>query len=621
MDELLPYYERELSMLRNHAWQFAKRYPKIAGQLQINSETAGDPHVERLIESFALLTSRINKKLEDNYPEFTEALLNVIYPHYLKPFPSCGIIELYDKKKLSNLTKIIKVSRGITLHSRPVNNVKCGFNVSFDTFISSAVISSVEYQNIIPQSKFSNLSKSDASSLLTITLCAGGDNIYFDTLNLPYLRVYLDCDAALSSQIKELFFMRTSKLFVQFDNQELQEAVLEDIIKLVGFNDNEALLPFDARSAQVYRIITEFFAFPEKFNFIDFHLDKFKYPFPKECKTVKFYFAVNMYANLSNLDHKMLEQLSPRHFVVNCVPAVNLYKKAASPIFLNHKNSSYPIVIDNIKPDYYELYSIESVKRIAINEDNISSIKSYKPFYHLKFNQSESENRYWFLNYDSSLADLSTGFEYQISISDIDNDKAENNIESAGKALSLDVMTTNRDLPSMLQYGLVEGDLFSEQGNSEITYAKFITKPSRCCRFKRGDGMRWRLISHLNFNHFSLVSSGGELLREMLSLYNINQSVENKKLIESIVNIEQKSIFTKLNGKTYPVFIKGVEIKVFIDRKSLIGTGEYLFSRILDELFGMYVHANSFIKLILVCSVTMEEIIQCPPRNGQLVLI
>ena len=91
MDELLPHYERELAFLRAHAGEFAKRYPKIAGRLQLSGDVGEDPHVERLIESFALLSSRIHKRLDDDFPLFTETFLDVLYPHYLRPFPSCSI--------------------------------------------------------------------------------------------------------------------------------------------------------------------------------------------------------------------------------------------------------------------------------------------------------------------------------------------------------------------------------------------------------------------------------------------------------------------------------------------------------------------------------------------------
>ncbi|MCA3862711.1 MAG: type VI secretion system baseplate subunit TssF, partial [Burkholderia sp.] len=111
MEELLPYYERELSFLRRYSRDFAERYPKIAARLALSGEHCEDPHVERMIESFALLGARINKKLDDDYPEFTEALLEVLYPHYLRPFPSCSIAQ-FTPASPGQQTEPVVIDRG-----------------------------------------------------------------------------------------------------------------------------------------------------------------------------------------------------------------------------------------------------------------------------------------------------------------------------------------------------------------------------------------------------------------------------------------------------------------------------------------------------------------------------
>ena len=132
MDDLLPYYERELAFLRRHSADFAQKYPKIAGRLLLSGDVGDDPHVERLIESFALLASRVHKRLDDDLPEITEALLEVLYPHYLRPFPSCSIIQLQLSDSGAHLGKKTLLPRGTLLSSRPVRGVPCRFRTAFD---------------------------------------------------------------------------------------------------------------------------------------------------------------------------------------------------------------------------------------------------------------------------------------------------------------------------------------------------------------------------------------------------------------------------------------------------------------------------------------------------------
>src|SRR6202142_1772104 len=94
-DELLLYYERELDYLRKMALQFAEKHPKVASRLVLEPTRCEDPHVERLLEAFAFLSARVHLKIDDEFPEITEALLSVVYPHYIRPIPSSTIVQFY----------------------------------------------------------------------------------------------------------------------------------------------------------------------------------------------------------------------------------------------------------------------------------------------------------------------------------------------------------------------------------------------------------------------------------------------------------------------------------------------------------------------------------------------
>src|SRR5260370_19775810 len=93
IDALFPYYERELIFIRQFAQDFAKQYPAAAARLRLEAAQSADPHIERLIESFALLAGRIHHKLDDEFPELTDAHLGLLYPHYLAPVPSMSLLQ------------------------------------------------------------------------------------------------------------------------------------------------------------------------------------------------------------------------------------------------------------------------------------------------------------------------------------------------------------------------------------------------------------------------------------------------------------------------------------------------------------------------------------------------
>ncbi|WP_432380635.1 type VI secretion system baseplate subunit TssF [Duganella sp. P38] len=116
MEKLLPYYERELSMLRRAGAEFAERYPKLAGSLQMRGESCADPHVERLIQSAAFLNARVARLLDDGYTHFTEALLCMLYPHFLRPIPSCSIARIDTSgARATEISSVSVLPRGAML--------------------------------------------------------------------------------------------------------------------------------------------------------------------------------------------------------------------------------------------------------------------------------------------------------------------------------------------------------------------------------------------------------------------------------------------------------------------------------------------------------------------------
>src|ERR1700752_3849923 len=130
-DDLLTYYERELSFLRQIGAEFAAKYPKIAGRLLLEADKSADPHVERLIQAFAFLAARIQHKIDDEFPEITDALLSVLYPHYLAPLPSLPIVQFVLDPDQGKLTSGYRVERGAMLASQPVSGAPCRFRTCY----------------------------------------------------------------------------------------------------------------------------------------------------------------------------------------------------------------------------------------------------------------------------------------------------------------------------------------------------------------------------------------------------------------------------------------------------------------------------------------------------------
>src|SRR5690349_22208082 len=131
-DDLLLYYERELTFLREMGAEFAQKYPKIASRLVLEADKCEDPHVERMLEAFAFLAARVHLKIDDDFPEISEALLNILYPHYMRPIPSMSVVEFQVDSEQINPETGLRIERDAVLNSRTVCGLPCKFRTCTD---------------------------------------------------------------------------------------------------------------------------------------------------------------------------------------------------------------------------------------------------------------------------------------------------------------------------------------------------------------------------------------------------------------------------------------------------------------------------------------------------------
>ena len=115
LDPIYLRYEEELAFIRHEVRQFAERYPSAASRLLLENESSADPHVERLIESFALLTARIRTKIDDEFPELVESLIERLYPHFTRPMPTMCVIGFEIDPKRARIPGGLKIGRNSIL--------------------------------------------------------------------------------------------------------------------------------------------------------------------------------------------------------------------------------------------------------------------------------------------------------------------------------------------------------------------------------------------------------------------------------------------------------------------------------------------------------------------------
>lgn len=598
-DELLSYYNRELAFIRRMGAEFAEANPKIAGRLKLSADAIEDPHVSRLIEAFAFLSARIRVKLDDEFPEVCDALMGVLYPHYQAPVPSMAIVQMVPQ---SDLGAPQTIDAGTGVETLGAGSEPCRFRTCFPVTvwpIRTTGASLAGRQTAAPQTPHA----ARAASVLRISLASSGAT--FSELGPDRLRFYLRGQEQHAHDLYELLLNGTLEVAVASSPEDPEPLVLgPEAIEAVGFERDEGLLPYSRQSFMGYRLLTEFFAFPEKFLFFDIRgLSPKALACEGETLDLFFYFR----RSLPDLERHVDDET----FVLGCAPVVNLFSHRAEPIRLTQTVSEYRVVPDARRPRAMEVYSIDEV--VATSPDGEQT--KFTPFFGISHAARGAERQtFWYANRrDAGPND--PGTEVYLSLVDLDFDPR------VPADWTLDVRATclNRDLPNHLPFGGGEPRMQLSEGGTVLERVVCLTSPTPTHRPPRRNRAMWRLISHLSLNHLSLAddAEGAEALREIIRLYDMTASDSTEMMIDGIVSVSSRRVAGRVGGG----LAHGIEVAVDFDRNRFAGSGLYLFASVLERFLAHYSSINSFTRLTATVNSRHEELRRWPPRTGDRVVL
>lgn len=624
-DELLGYYERELIFLRRMGAEFATKYPKIAARLLLDEEKIEDPHVERMIEAFAFLSARVGLKLDDELPEITESLINLLYPHYLSPLPSMAIAQFSLGSSSDKLTAVQKIDRGARLNSRPVDGTPCRFQSTFDVQLPPVELESAALESPAPKDARGKY----ADSYIRLSMKCFGDAALHemkmgDSGTPPnFFRFYINGDPQLVFPLYEIIFNHATK--VEFKPREapisnktlktltnirlvLPDPVIipaSEALKQVGFAEHEAILPYTKRSFMGYRLLSEYFAFPYKFLFFDVYgLD--------QAIAKKFGSHFDILIHLKDVTPPAAPVVADT-FKLGCTPIINLFPKLSDPIYLSQQKYEYHVIPDVHRQSTTEIYSVDSV---TTSDPKTNTHREFSPFYSLRHAYGEQmEKAFWYAVRRDSQRQNDEGTEMYMSLVDM-NFKPR---EPAVEVLNVKTTCTNRDLPARLPFGGKEGD-FEVEGTALLSRVRCLTKPTETIRPPQRRAAHWRLISQLNLNYLSLVNNEAgtpEALQEILQLYNFSDSSVTRKQILGITSIESRKVVRKIGDRIGSGFVRGIETTLTFDEEQFVGSGMYLFACVLERFLGLYSTLNSFNQMVLRTEQREEVVKYFPARAGE----
>jgi type VI secretion system protein ImpG len=602
-DELLSYYNQELLYLTKLGAEFAERHPAAAGRLRISGDAVEDPHVSRLLQGVAFLNARIRRKLDDEFPELTDALLGQIYPHYLAPIPSMAIVSFAVQRDLDE-SRLVRA--GCEIETEAIGGEACRFRTTQDVPLWPLEI---EAAALTGRPLVGPASPRGCVAVLRLSLRCMAPEMTVGQLAPDALRFFLRGPSAEAMRLYELIFNDAAVIAVADSSGDPQPLLLDSsCIRPVGFGATEGILPYPARSPLGYRLLTEYFAFPEKFLF--FELTGLA---PKLRTLNGRSFEVYLYLNRSVTE--LERNISAASFALHCVPVVNLFRHRAEAIPLTHTTVEYQVIPDSRRPAALEVYSVDNVTVSTRSGDT----HPYSPFFgrtHAAARRRDS--RFWHSTRRSGV-ERDSGSEVFLSFVDLQGAPAAADDQVA----SIETTCFNRDLPAKLPFGGGRPHMRFVQAVPGVAGIACLTAPTPTLRLPSRKEGSWRLISHLSLNHLSLIdqADGAEALREILRLYDFRDAAETRAMIESVLKVRAVRGTARAPDPSMGALCRGLDISIEFDEQRASGTGVFLLACVLERFVAHYASINAYTRLTATVEGRAGVLRTWPPRAGDLALL
>jgi type VI secretion system protein ImpG len=612
----LRYYSQELQHLREMGGEFAKDYPKIAGRLGLDSFECADPYVERLLEGFSFLAARVQMKIDAEFPRFTQHLAELVYPQLLAPTPSMAVAELQPDLSNPALQKGFVVKRGSAMRSvlGKGDNTACEYRSAHELTLWPVELAEASFFTIGGAQAGLHLPPAAKAGIrLRLRTSAAA----FRDLPLDRLCVYLRGPDALPLQLYEILLGSVEGVLVTPVARPAAWQMLlpRDALRPRGFGTEDALLPVDGRSFAGYRLLQEYFAFPQRFQFVD--LCGLQSGL-RQCADKE----VDITILLNRSEAQLEKSVDRSHFALHCTPVVNLFERRADRINLSGEQLEYHVLVDRTRPMDYEVFQVRSVTGYGSGP---GAEQAFQPFYTARdlgtpnqdhaFYQVRREPRVLSQRQRRDGPRSSyVGSETFIAIVDAANAPYSSELRQLG----LTVWCTNRDLPLSMPTGVGKTDFLLEAG-APVTALRCVAGPSAPRPSLAEGGTAWRLLNHLSLNYLSLLDAdpkqGAVALREMLALYCHPGDLHAQRQVDGLRSISARSVARRMPSPGPITFGRGIEVGVTFDDAAFEGAGAFLLGAVLAEFFAEYVSINTFTETA-VRTVGRGTIMRWPAREG-----
>lgn len=616
---LLRYYDQELRHVREMGAEFAQLFPKVAARLGINGIEVSDPYVERLLEGFAFLAARVQLRLDAEFPRFTQRMLEIVYPQYLAPTPSMVVAQFRPDISDGNLARGFTIPRGSTMQSTAAKgeSTACEFRTAQDVRLLPLEVVSASYFTHAPDLPLQQVARAGPiKGGLRIRIRAGA-GLSIGDIALSQLPIHFGGSDEIALKLYELALGACSGVLVLPPERPVawHRLLPPTQVRALGFADDEALLPITLRGFQGYRLLHEYYAFPQRFCFVELHGLTAA---AAQCRGSE----LEIVLLFSRGDPALESVVSAANINLFCAPAINLLSRNADRIHVDDASHEYHVLVDRTRPMDFEVYSIESVT--GFGSGGVQSQREFLPFYAAFHSESPQHSAYFTQQREPRLMSpeqkrrgaRSSYVGSEVFLSLVDPDEAPYADEL--RQLSVRVLCTNRDLPLQMPIGIGKTD-FTLDAAAPVTAVRVLKGPSRPASSLRQSSVAWQFISHLSLNYLSLCDSdagkAAAALREMLELHTHAADGASIRQIEGLRSVRVKPLVRRFPLPGPVSFGRGLEVELEVDEMAFQGASPFLFGAVMEQFLSRYVSINSFTETVLRSS-SRGEIMRWVPRCG-----
>lgn len=603
-DPYLYYYHKELDYLREAGHHFAKKYPKIAMRLSLNEKGSQDPHVERLIESFAFISARLSKEMDDRLPIFSTNLLAILYPHLITPLPSSSTAQFQIDPVQAKLTTKSVVDAGTPLFAYAQDGLSCNFRTVYPVTLWPVEVTGAQ----LCSAESLNFSRKDLAAYAPkgwfLKICLQSPQVSFDELNPDSLRFYISADRMNAFKIYEALFAQADpKIFIKENNSsdDYLRYVGADCLKDVGFKKDESLTPLPSHVHSAYSVVQDYFYFPEKFLYFDINNLSYKNPTNK----IDLYISISSYEKICNIN------IDSKTFRLGCTPIVNLFEKMTDPFLLDYQKLDYRLVPDQRREKTTEIHSIEKIYLAQEGDPQSHEMSPYFSYTHHDIEKNEL-GIYWLTKRVASHFQGLEGTDVFLSFVD----ESFNPKTPLNKTIFAKTLCTNRYLPEQIPAGAI---LQIEQKTPSHQII-CLTKPTSPSYTPRDGETLWQLISQLSTHHLSSLQSSQALkcIKENLFLYARGQQADRVfQEISSLEQIEIKPVVRRSGKSSWQNFVEGLGISLLMDENAIPGSSPFLLGVVLKEFLKLQSPINSFVEVTLNTNQRKEMWMRWKPSSNE----